>query len=58
MYKKIALSGVILTAFLLPNNTAHANTYMNAVSKAVDHIVDTHKDTADTENDVVADPES
>ena len=46
-----------MSALVLPNNSAYANTYMNAVSKAVDHIVDTHKDTADTETDVVAEPE-
>lgn len=46
-----------MTAMLLPNNSAHANTYMNAVSKAVDHIMDTHKDSADEKNDVVAEPE-
>ncbi|MBI2068672.1 MAG: 3D domain-containing protein [Candidatus Yanofskybacteria bacterium] len=57
MIKRIILLGVLLTILALPNNTAHANTYMNAVSKAVDHIVDTHKDPADTKSDVVAEPE-
>ena len=47
-----------MSALVLPNNSAYANTYMNAVSKAVDHIVDTHKGPADTENDVVAEPET
>lgn len=56
MYKKLALSAALLTILILSSNTAHANTYMNAVSKAVDHIVDTHKDTADTEKDIVVEP--
>ena len=58
MYKKIALSGILLLVMVLPNNSAHANTYMAAASKAVDHIVGFHNDSANTEINVVVEPES
>ena len=58
MLKKLAFIAALLTILALPNNSARANTYMNAVSKAVDHIVDTHKDTADIEKNVVSEPET
>ena len=58
MYKKIALSGVFLTILALPSNTAYANTYMAAASKAVDHIVGFNNDSGNTEINVVTEPES
>src|SRR3989344_3769750 len=58
MYKKIALSVVLLTVFLFPHNAAHANTYMTAASNAVDHIMGFHNDSGNTEINVVTKPES
>ena len=57
MYKKIALSVVLLTIFLLPHNSAHANTYMTAASNAVDHIMGFHKDADDTATTIVVEAE-
>ncbi|MEX2090943.1 MAG: hypothetical protein WD989_02340 [Candidatus Paceibacterota bacterium] len=43
MNKNIALSAVFVAILLFPNNSANANTYMSALSRAVDQIVEIHK---------------
>lgn len=55
MTKKLTISTVILTMFVLnsnPTNAAYENTYMDAASKAVDHIMEFHKDSDNNETDV------
>lgn len=57
MYKKIALSVILLTAIALPNNSAHANTYMTAASEAVDHIMGFHNDNVAAEENIAVETE-
>ena len=44
MLKKLTFTAVLLLILAIPNSVAHANTYMTAASKAVDHVVGFHKD--------------
>ena len=58
MLKKLTFSAVLLLIFVLQNSVAHANTYMTATSKAVDHIMGFNNDSGDTEINVVTEPEN
>ncbi|MDO8496517.1 MAG: hypothetical protein Q7S43_03620 [bacterium] len=52
MTKKLTTLAVFLTMFVLTSNytnSAYANTYMVAASKAVDHVIGFHKDANDAE---------
>ena len=48
MIKKLTFSAVLLTMFILTSNSASANIYVDAASKAVDHIIGFHQDENDT----------
>ena len=52
MLKKLTFTAVLLLILVTQNSVANANTYMTAASKAVDHIVEFHKNTNGTETKV------